>query len=144
LRVSFSQDLVDKVTDKVKEAGQVIANLPAKQSNPTQIRNYIKNARNVILERQLFDQVTQKASALDVLKWISEKFPDKTNTKSQVLELSITDSLVKLKASTSDAEEKSKLLNSLKSLSADQNVQDFNPNSSSALDIEFKLKNRDK
>jgi len=144
LRVSFSSDLVAKVNDKVREAGQIVADLPAKQANQIQIRNYIKNARAVIIERQLFDQTTQKASALDVLKWISEKFPEKVNSTSQVSELIISDASIKMKATTGSAEEKSRILSLLRNMSAGQNIQDLNPSNPLSLDIEFNLKNRDK
>jgi general secretion pathway protein L len=143
LRVSFSQKLVDDSTERVKEAGQIIANLPPKQSNQNQIRSYIKNARQIILERQVLDQVIHKASALDVLKGISEKFSDKTYSKVQILEVSIVDTLVKLRGTVTSTEEKTKLLNSLKNLSSSEGISDLNPKNPASLEIEFKLKNRD-
>jgi len=144
VRVQLSEELLSKINDRVKQAGQIIADLPAKQSNPSQIKNYIKNAKYVILERQLFESVTQRASALDILKWISEKFPDKSASRAQVLELSIIDSNVKIKGITTTPQEKNQILNSLKSLSTIQNVQDLSSTDNMNLNIEFNLKNRDK
>lgn len=144
LRVSFTENLVTQIDDKIKEAGQVIADLPAKKSNAGQIKAFIKNSRNLVLERQLFEEVTQRASALDVLNWISDRFPDRTQANIQALELSIIDSTVKLKASTKSNSEKIQLIEALKNLSATKSIQDNGPANSSTLDIEFNLKNRDR
>lgn len=142
LRLGIVENLVQTIDDRVKQAGVTIAELNQRQSNPKQIRAYIRNAQNVINDRKLFEQAAKSPSAIEVLKVLSDAFPDRSRSDIHVTELTIQESLVKLKALAFGAEDKPRLIQALRRLSQNQTVQDLNTGSNQIIDLEFNLKTR--
>lgn len=68
LRESTALSLADKTKETLKSQGQALAGLSAKQSNPNNIKKFIREKRKRAQDMKSLEGLAKMNSALDVLK----------------------------------------------------------------------------
>lgn len=121
-RESFSFDLNEKGSEVLSQQAKTLIKLPKKMANEKGVKKYISQHKKYQQEMKTISQVSTMASALDILKNISESAPNKQQTQIDVVQLSINDDTVKLSGYAHSPREVSLLSTQLMNLSANKKI----------------------
>lgn len=126
-RTDFSTVLVEKGDEALKKQAKTVAQLPNKRANEKGVKNYIKENKKLNQEYKLLNKVVGMNSALDVLKKISESSPSKAQAKIDIVELQITDDLVKMVGYANSPREVDLIAQNLTQISLDKKITQETP-----------------
>ncbi len=105
IRLSFSEDLTEKVKDAVKKQGKDVAGLTGKNINEAGIRKYISSQRKRAQEVREIENIMRMNTSMDILKRISDVAPDHKAMSVNIRKLHIIDTRVTLEGTAAKAAE---------------------------------------
>lgn len=127
LREDMALQLSGRTEDTLKVQAKSVAKLSKKQASETGVKKYLKEQLVRVREMKSISNLTAMNSSMEILKKVSDAFPQKNSMKVDVMKFSVNEQRVQIEGSLQTQAQIGLLQSALKGLSIDGQIEKISP-----------------